>query len=251
MTEKQSQNEETDRADRTRKKILGAAIHQFSRHGLAGARTDAIAQAAKVNKALLYYYFGNKNGLYSAALEDVANKIAESSIAALESGVTAGESLLRLALNHFDRVCSQHEFQNLMQQEMVRFHRGQSDIMPMLARSLYRPLLKRMQAVIEEGIGTGELCEIDWLQVLYSSFGANIMYRLSAPMMRVALPVETTDRLAPDVRRKAALEVLGQCLFSDRNHGLKLAQHVLASSPSPTVKETTQKSKELAVRRSR
>lgn len=251
MRAKQSQNQDADRAERTRKKILHAAIHQFSRHGLAGARTDAIANAAKVNKGLLYYYFGNKNGLYSAALEDAANKIAESSIAALDSGVTAGESLLRLALNHFDRVCSQHEFQSLMQQEMVRFHRGQSDIIPMLARSLYRPLLKRMQAVIEDGIQTGELCEIDWLQVIYSSFGANILYLLSAPMMRIALPVETSDRLAPDVRRRAALEVLGQSLFKDRDYGLKMAQHVLASSPAPTIKETAQKSKEIPMRRSR
>ncbi len=48
------------RADRTKKAILRAAIREFSAHGLAGARTDAIAESAKVNKALLYYYFQSK-----------------------------------------------------------------------------------------------------------------------------------------------------------------------------------------------
>ena len=48
------------RADQTRKAILRAAIREFSTHGLAGARTDAIAESAKVNKALLYYYFKSK-----------------------------------------------------------------------------------------------------------------------------------------------------------------------------------------------
>jgi TetR/AcrR family transcriptional regulator len=247
MKIKHPQTEEGDRAERTRKKILHAAVHQFSQRGLAGARTDAIAQAAKVNKALLYYYFRSKSGLYAAALEDAASKIAESSISALEAGLSAGESLLRVALNHFDRISSQHEFQSLMQQEMVRFHRGESEIIPMLARSLYRPLLKRMQATIQEGIRTGELCEFDWLQVIYSAFGANIFYFLSAPIMRIALPVEPTDRLALEIRRKAALELLGLTLFKDRSHGLKLAQRVLASSPAP--KQSAQKSKGIPVRR--
>jgi TetR/AcrR family transcriptional regulator len=242
---------EADRADQTRKKILEAAVHQFSQRGLAGARTDAIAQSAHVNKALLYYYFKSKSALYAAALENAAEEIAQSSIAALESGSTSGESLLYLVLNHFDRISSQQHFQSLMQQEMVRFHRGESDVIPMLARSLYRPLLRRVQTVIEEGIRTGELCGADWLQILYSAYGANIFYFLSAPMMRIALPFEPSDRLAPEVRRRAALELMGQALFQDRSHGLKLAQRVLASSPWPTLKAkgAAQKAKGITVRR--
>ena len=57
-----------------RSKILRAAIREFSVHGLAGARTDAIAELGKVNKALLYYYFKSKNGLYAAAIEEVAEQ---------------------------------------------------------------------------------------------------------------------------------------------------------------------------------
>ena len=60
------------RADLTRKAILRAAIREFSNHGLAGARTDAIAESAKVNKALLYYYFKSKTGLYAAAIKEVS-----------------------------------------------------------------------------------------------------------------------------------------------------------------------------------
>src|SRR6201987_5582072 len=50
---------------------LQAAIREFAREGVAGARTDAIARAAKVNKALLYYYFRDKETLYGAALDHV------------------------------------------------------------------------------------------------------------------------------------------------------------------------------------
>ncbi len=68
-----SQGSNTNRADRTRKLILRAAIREFSAHGLAGARTDAIAESAKVNKALLYYYFKSKKGLYAAAIDEVSS----------------------------------------------------------------------------------------------------------------------------------------------------------------------------------
>ena len=57
-----------NRADQTRDRILHAAIREFSEHGLAGARTGAIASEAQVNKALLYYYFRDKEALYAAAL---------------------------------------------------------------------------------------------------------------------------------------------------------------------------------------
>ena len=57
--------------EESRAAILQAAIREFAREGVAGARTDAIAKAAKVNKALLYYYFRDKDALYGAALEQV------------------------------------------------------------------------------------------------------------------------------------------------------------------------------------
>jgi len=56
-------------AEATRQRILAAAVAEFSGKGLAGGRVDAIAKAARTNKRMLYYYFGDKEGLYLAALE--------------------------------------------------------------------------------------------------------------------------------------------------------------------------------------
>ena len=57
------------RPEESRAAILEAAVQEFSREGVAGARTDAIARAAGVNKALLYYYFKDKETLYGAVLD--------------------------------------------------------------------------------------------------------------------------------------------------------------------------------------
>lgn len=54
-------------ADRTKARILAAAIEEFAARGIAGARVDRIAEVAGCNKAMLYAYFGNKDGLFDAA----------------------------------------------------------------------------------------------------------------------------------------------------------------------------------------
>ncbi len=56
-------------ADATRARILAAATQEFARHGLAGARGDRIARAARSSERMVYYYFGSKEGLYRAVLE--------------------------------------------------------------------------------------------------------------------------------------------------------------------------------------
>lgn len=57
--------------ERTRQRILAAATEEFAERGSSGARVDSIARRADINERMLYYYFGNKEQLYLAVLEDV------------------------------------------------------------------------------------------------------------------------------------------------------------------------------------
>jgi len=221
------------RSDQTRQRILQAAISEFSEHGLAGARTGAIADAAQVNKALLYYYFRDKEGLYAAALEAVALKVAGSAIAVLDLDCTPGERMLRFALQHFDRILSQRGFQALMQQEMVRYREGQSGAMRILAKNAFEPMFRRVQQIAEEGIRSGELCGVDWMQMVYAALGANVFYFLSAPMVHLMGDADPLHPAAIAARRAAAIDYLGQTIFTDRQHGAHLAQTVLDSTPMP------------------
>ena len=54
--------------ERTRERILSAALKEFAAKGFAGARIDAIARRAAINKRMLYHYFGDKEGLFKAVL---------------------------------------------------------------------------------------------------------------------------------------------------------------------------------------
>lgn len=238
-----------DRADETRRKILRAAVREFSTHGLSGARTDAIAKSANVNKALLYYYFKGKQGLYAAAVEEVSGEVAKNALAALDPAYSAGERLLRSAVNHFDRILTQREFQSLMQQEMVRFRRSDGGSLPLFFQTVFKPLIEKLQQAVNEGISTGELCETDPLQIMYSMFGANVFYFLSAPMMQLALPFKPFEPKTLEFRRKASVQFLGTALFTDRAHGARLASRVLADMPMPPIHDASSRTASLHTRR--
>jgi AcrR family transcriptional regulator len=69
----------TSRGAATRGRILDAATQEFAEHGIAGARIERIVAAARTNKAQLYAYFGNKEGLFDAifmsSLERIMNVV--------------------------------------------------------------------------------------------------------------------------------------------------------------------------------
>ena len=71
--------------EESRAAILQAAAREFAEHGIAGARTDTIAREARVNKALLYYYFHDKEALYSAVLDETFASLKNSVFQALDS----------------------------------------------------------------------------------------------------------------------------------------------------------------------
>jgi TetR/AcrR family transcriptional regulator len=58
----------TRNPERTRARILSAALKEFASKGFAGARVDVIARRASINKRMLYHYFGDKEGLFKAVL---------------------------------------------------------------------------------------------------------------------------------------------------------------------------------------
>lgn len=75
MTNPSTTRTQQERAEQTRERILVAATEAFSEHGMAGARTEQIAQAAGINKALIYYYYRSKEALYDAVLDAAARQV--------------------------------------------------------------------------------------------------------------------------------------------------------------------------------
>src|SRR5579862_4802876 len=80
--------------EESRAAILAAAAQEFAQHGIAGARTDAIAREAGVNKALLYYYFKDKETLYGAVLDDAFSGMKANVFRVLDSDLPSREKIM-------------------------------------------------------------------------------------------------------------------------------------------------------------
>jgi TetR/AcrR family transcriptional regulator len=224
---------QAERADHTRARILDAAIREFSENGLAGARTEQIAEEAGVNKALLYYYFKSKDDLYAAALEHVIDSVRTESVTVLKTNASAGERFVQIVLDNFDRSHSHPAMKSMMQQEMVRLHQGEENKLASMAEKFFRPLWEMIDKLLEEGISSGELIRVDPAQMRYAALGANLLYYLSAPLIKLAMGTDPLEPRELQLRRKAAVEYLGQTIFTDRRHGAHVAACVLAATPMP------------------
>jgi TetR/AcrR family transcriptional regulator len=97
---------------RTRERILAAALREFSDKGFAGARVDRIARRARVNKRMLYHYFGNKESLFR---EILARKVRERALWAVTAPDDAAESLVFW----FDTACRDRDWVRLMEWEAL------------------------------------------------------------------------------------------------------------------------------------
>src|ERR1700690_4530880 len=99
----------------SRAAILQAAAREFAEFGIAGARTDAIAREARVNKALLYYYFKDKETLYGAVLDNVFLGLRTAVFRVLDADQPPREKMMAYAGAYFDFIASNQLYPRLMQ----------------------------------------------------------------------------------------------------------------------------------------
>jgi TetR/AcrR family transcriptional regulator len=148
----------------TKAAIVAAALEEFAQLGLAGARIDEIARAAKVNKALLYYYFQSKEHLYEGVIEQMFITMTGALRGAL--GTTDGprEKLLAFLDANFKVLAAQPAYARLLEQEVDIVKVFVNNLKPERATRFFQqitPLLTEFRAVLEEGVQTREFRAID------------------------------------------------------------------------------------------
>jgi TetR/AcrR family transcriptional regulator len=198
--------------EQSRAAILRAAIREFAQEGMAGARTDAIAKTARVNKALLYYYYKDKETLYGSALDYAFEQMGGHLREVLDRELPPTEKVLTYVGTYFDYVASHGFNRNLIQMEMLRSGHG-SPHLQRIAKTYFQPLYVKLSAVIREGVARGEFRAVDPQQFIPSMVALVVFYFISAPMMK---SVSGVDPLTPEKiieRRAAVLDFISAVLL--------------------------------------
>lgn len=199
--------------EESRAAILQAAAREFSENGIAGARTDAIARAAHVNKALLYYYFKDKETLYGAVLENAFSGLKTTVFQVLDSALPPREKIQAYVGAYFDFVASNQLYPRLMQREMMRAREGRSQHIEKIIKNFIQPIFVRVSQLIHEGVAAGEFRDIDPVHFVPSMVAMIVFYFSSAPVMKriVGFNPLTPERIAE--RRAAVLDFISAALF--------------------------------------
>jgi TetR/AcrR family transcriptional regulator len=215
--------------DASRKAILKAALAEFSQQGLAGARVDAIAEAAGVNKALLYYYFHDKEGLYAATLDGFFAPLHQRIMAICDQPGSAGERFLTYVREHFDAIAESQHYARIFMGELMSAGRGGATQLDRVAMKYMRPTGMMVIGLLQEGIGNGEFRNVDPVQVVPSAIGTIVHYFLTAPLRERFL--RDTGIATPTIeeRRAAVLDFIAAAVFANREAGIGLAAKIAAS----------------------
>jgi TetR/AcrR family transcriptional regulator len=199
--------------EESRAAILKAAVGEFAEHGIAGARTDAIARAARVNKALLYYYFKDKDALYEAVLDHVFSGLRERVTPVLDSKLPPREKILQYLGTYFDYIAANPRFPRVVQGEWLRSRVGAAR-MQRIAKSYFRPIFEKLAGVLREGIAAGEFRAVNPLDFMPSIAALIVSYFTAAPLMKTLMKLDplSTERIRE--RRAFVLDFISAALFT-------------------------------------
>ena len=160
---------------KNRERILGAALAEFSRHGLGGARVDRIAARARANKRMLYYYFGSKDDLFLAVLEASYAQIRSAERALDLEHLDPRAALERLVGFTWEYLLAHPEFTALLNSENL--HKGRHVARSRRVRELHSPLVEMLRGILKRGAQRGLFRRgVDPAQLYISIAGEGYFY---------------------------------------------------------------------------
>jgi AcrR family transcriptional regulator len=162
-------------AKRSQGIILAAARDEFAEHGLGGARMDRIAERAKLNKRLIYYYFTSKDDLFLAVLEGTYADIRAAEMQLHLTDLAPAQAIRRLTEFTWDYYLQHPEFITLL--NTANLHQARHLTKSERVREMNSPLIQTLGEILERGrIGGVFRDGVDPMQLYISIAGLAYFY---------------------------------------------------------------------------
>lgn len=151
-------------AERTRAELLAVATEMFAESGYSGARVDEIAARTSTTKRMIYYYFGGKEQLYLAVLEEAYRVIRNLEAEFDVTGLEPIDAVRKIAELTFDHHVEHEAFIRLVSIENI--HRGRFIQQIESLRELGQPAIAKLEGLLSAGRAQGAFrTDIDALDV--------------------------------------------------------------------------------------
>ncbi len=145
--------------------IIAVAMEEFAQNGLSGARIDEIAAKTRTSKRMIYYYFGDKDGLYRRALEEAYRKVRDGEQRLDLDHLPPAEALKRLVEFTFDHHSRNPDFIRLVMIENI--HHGACMAQSEVIREVNAGAIRKLEEICRRGREAGlfrsvEPVELHW-----------------------------------------------------------------------------------------
>ena len=165
---------QSEKTEITIEKLLISAENEFAEKGLYGARIDAIADNAKVNKRMIYQHFGSKEGLYSAVLKHVYMRGAQIESSVFMQDMKNSDAIRCLVKEYFHFLKNDRNFVRIIMWENLN---NAEYLKNSGAAETKTPFIKYIKKILDDGKEKGEFKkDISENQVMLSLIGGAFSY---------------------------------------------------------------------------
>ncbi|MFZ3217385.1 MAG: CerR family C-terminal domain-containing protein [Candidatus Acidiferrales bacterium] len=183
--------------------MASAELH-FAAQGLAGARTEEIATDAHANKAMLYYYFGDKRRLHRAVLENLFRQLRNGVYKPPRRQSSPRARLRAFITAYFDFLASHPNYPRLVHREAMEATRD----FEWIVREHLRPFHKQLVGTLEEGIAAGEFRPVDPHHAAFTIMGTTTSYFAASAILSQVAGHNLLTPHALVARKHALLDLL-------------------------------------------
>lgn len=177
--------------NKTEEQILKAAQSIFQTKGMEGARMQEIADEAKINKAMLHYYFRNKQQLFEAVFMNAFSLLAPQLNAILNDDSSIENKVRNFTANYINFVIMHPYLPNFIIQELNR----NPDFIVTMKKGVGFPNIKKFKAQIQLEIDSGLINQIDPEQLFIHILSLNIFPFVGAPLIKALTDVNEQSYL--------------------------------------------------------
>jgi len=196
------------RAERTRERLLRTAIRLFARHGFDGLSVDALVARARVNKRMVYHYFGSKAGLYAACLEAAYGELALLESELVSEGDEPFQAVERIVRGYFAFLQQNRDFSALLLWENLQGGRA----LPQIRTRIFKAgMLAALQRIIDDGVRRGQFRpNLNARHLLIDLIGLAQVYVSNRLTLTASVGVDLSDRLVLAAAVDHAVELVLQ-----------------------------------------
>ena len=189
--------------ERTMAEILEVATQEFAEKGLSGARIDAIAETTRTSKRMIYYYYGSKEGLYLAVLEESYRRMRAIEAELHLEDLEPEDALRRLVEFTFDHHAGNEDYIRLVMNENIA--RGAYLSQSKSIQELNVPAIDAISKLYERGVRQGVFrTGLDPVDI-HASISALTFFNVSNQHTFSLLFKNKAKSLAQDVVRRASI----------------------------------------------